>query len=246
MLLLHTLPYHWDLFPFRSKGCNPYAKSTCPADHRFDSYTRVQRLHYGYSPLAGSYFSDLRFANVKHLEVELPICDQFFLALPRLDSIRSINVSNTARVAPDLVQSQLQSIIDRTRRLHSISIGDLSSHNVQQILLEIKSDSIRCIDFGPPHDMYWPRCFSGADIQTFLACPLAKSCTMLSLVVDDRRLISHLIAGMQQLRALKIEYQATRHTSPTDKQIVQFMVESFSPDLIDETSPNEISRMWVR
>jgi hypothetical protein len=196
--------------------------------------------------VTGSYFSDLRFANVQHLEVELPICDQFFSALSRFDRLRSIHIGNTVRVSPDLLPSQLQSVIDRAPRLHSISIGSLSSHNAQQILLQITSDSIRCIDLGRSHDPYWPRCFTDDDIEAFIACPLARTCATLSLVVDDRKQIARLVEGMPKLMALKIEYEPARHVPPNRNQVIQFMVEQHSPHLIDETSPNEISRMWVR
>ena len=246
MIFLHTLPYHWDFFAFEPKYCYAYAKSTCPSNHRFNTYSRVKKLRYDYSPWAGSYFSDLRFLNVKHLEVTLPICDQFFSTLPRLDRLRSISVTDTADVVPDLVRSQLQTIIDRTPRLHSISIGSLSSDNVRHILLSIKSDSIRCIDLGRWHDPYSSRCFTANDIEGFLACPLASKCTMLSLVVDDRRQISRLIERMPQVRALKIEVESNSHVPPDHKQLFGWIIKGYYPGIIDETSPNEICRMWVR
>jgi hypothetical protein len=247
-IFLYTLPYDSDVFALHCENVNPHAKSTCLSDDDYSSYDRVTTLHYNFSPFNGSCLSHIRFHNVTHLEMTLPFCDRFLSILPRLEHVTSLYVSSNSETNTDLVLSQLQTLIDRTPRLYSLSIGGWSSSIVQEIPLKITSNSIRQLDFQSSHYPSRDRCFSTQQCAAFLSSPLAIQCEVLLIVVDSRRNIFELLNRMPNLRALKVECQLDRsnYTEPSLRLLGQWMRSGYSRAFIDDLSRNEIIRVWIR
>ena len=185
----HTLPYAFSLYSYVLDNFNLHVESTCPADDRYCSYNRVTRL---LDPQPSSTHLCIRFPNVRHLQITLPVVDQFWSTFPRFEQLTSVDVASASDADAELALSQLQRLIDRAPRLHLLTIGHWNSSAIQRLPLSLTSNSIRRLDLQSYHYLRRDRRFDREQCTTFLRSPLAQQCEVLQIVVDHRSNIDEL------------------------------------------------------
>ncbi|CAF1173140.1 unnamed protein product [Rotaria sordida] len=247
-ILLYTLPYALQIYNCLFENANGHTKSTCPKEDNYCSYKRVTKL-LQHCPISNDWFlSHIRFYNIRHLELTLPVADQNLSTLPRLDRLISLDISSDADVDGTIVLSQLQSIINQASRLQYLIIGHWESSSVQQLLLHITSNSIRRLDLQSYHYAKRDRCFNIEQCKTFLSTPLAKQCQVLQIVVNDKLSTNELINGMPNLQALKVVFQPSDRNNhyPGRRVMIRWLASGFSRTVTENLIGTETSRFWIR
>ncbi|CAF0789563.1 unnamed protein product [Rotaria sordida] len=247
-LFVYTLPYYFDFFAIYCRNSSTRMKSTCSSETDYQSYDRVIKLNYYYSPLNNSFLSNILFHNIQHLNLTLPFGDQFFSILPYFDRIISLTVSDDSESDSTIVFHQLQTLLDRMINLYSLTIGGWHSSMVQEIPFYIRNKSIRQLDLQHSHYPSRDRCFNQQQCIAFLRSTFAGQCQALSIVLDHRKYIFDLIEHMPNLHALKVECELdqSNNDEPNTNELGQWMVSNFSPFFVEDVSRNEMIRLWIR
>ncbi|CAF1062572.1 unnamed protein product [Rotaria sp. Silwood1] len=247
-ILLYTLPYAFQFYSCISENSSGHTKSTCPNENDYCSYNRVTKLFQHFPILNDSFLSRIRFYNIRHLELTLPVADQHLSILPRFDQLISLDVSSDSDVDGNVVLSQLQSIINRAPNLHFLIIGHWNSSSVQQIPLHITSNSIRRLDLQSHHYAKRDRCFNIEQCRTFLTTSIAKQCQVLQIVINDKSSINELINRMPNLQALKVVYQPGDWNNhyPGRRIMIRWLAAGFSHTITENLIGTETSRFWIR
>ncbi|CAF3041796.1 unnamed protein product [Rotaria socialis] len=247
LIYFYTLPYAFSFYSYIFKSSNVRTKSTCPRDDDYWSYNRVTTLIQHYSTLHDLFLSHIRFHNIRHLEMNLPVSDQFLSVLSRLDQLTSLSVSSDADIDDDIVLSQLQTLINRAPRLYSLTIADWRSSIIQHLPLYLTSNSIRRLDLQSHHYLKRDRCFNSEQCVAFLRSPLAKQCEVLQIVVDNRLNIDNLINGMANIQALKVVLQLGQWDNhfPSQEEFITWMVSGYSRTFTENLTGTETIRLWI-
>ncbi|CAF1056747.1 unnamed protein product [Rotaria sordida] len=247
LILFYTLPYPFPFYAYIVKNYDGHTKSTCPHEHDYWSYNRVTKLSQHHSTSNDSFLSRIRFYNIRHLELVLPVADQFLSVLPRLDQLISLDVASHSDVDGDIVLSQLQTIINRAPRLHFLIIGHWDSSSVQQISLYITSNSIRRLDLQSYHYLNRDRYFNIEQCGRFLSTPLARQYEVLQIVVNDQSSINQLINRMPNLQALKVVFEPVywNNHSPRTQDLITWMTSGYSRIVTENLVGTVTSRLWI-
>ncbi|CAF3881331.1 unnamed protein product [Rotaria sp. Silwood1] len=249
-VLLYTLPYTFSYYTYLEENSNGYIKSTCPNEDDYCSYNRVTKLAQHLSTSNDIYFSRIRFYNIQHLELVLPIHDELSTILPRLDPLITLKVScdEDDDVDGNIVLSQLQNIINQASRLQDLIIGNWNSSSIQEIPLHINSTSIRRLDLQSYHYFERDRCFNSEQCKAFLSTSLAKQCQVLQIVVNDKSDINELINGMPKLQALKVVFEHAHWNNylPGHEDLFTWMISGFSRGVTENLPGTETYRLWIR
>ena len=247
-ILLYTLPYAFSSYSYLTENSNGSNKSTCPNENDYSSYNRVITLRQSYLTLNDPFVSHIRFHNIRHLEMTIPFSDRFLSVLPRLDQLTSLDVSSDSEGDADLALSQLQSLIDLAPRLYFLSISHWNSSIIQNLPLNLTSNSIRRLDMQSHHYLKRDRCFNRAQCAAFLRSPLAQQCEVLQIVVNDRSIIDDLINRMASLQALKVVFQTGDWDNhyPSQAEMIIWMTSLYSRTFTENLFGTETIRLWIR
>lgn len=145
-MFCHTLPYPLYFYSHIFQQHRVHIESTCPDDGRYRSYTRVTRLLSFETASIASRSLQIRFPNICHLEVSLPLATHFWSTFPRFEQLTSLVVSSDSETSADLALSQLQQLLNRAPRLYRLTISQWNSSNIQQVPLSLTSKSLRRLD----------------------------------------------------------------------------------------------------
>jgi hypothetical protein len=211
---LYTLPYTFANFPRIDIN---RSQSICSNVDKNDwSYDRVHTLDYR-APLIGDLsLCHCEFNNVEHLSLSLPLNDQFWILVPRLDRLASLEVS--LHDSHKDVQYQLQSVLDRAPHLSSLKFG---SWLVSEVPIgEITSASVRQLDLRECN-----RWYSNQECLTLISSPLGRQCEALRINVENPRNILDLVTKMNNLRALNVRCESDKENerSATNDKIVEWL-----------------------
>ncbi|CAF1141771.1 unnamed protein product [Rotaria sp. Silwood1] len=201
-IYLYTLPYAFDRFT----GHFPLMfKSTCPHNKCHCSYDRVHRLKYISSPSEDLNQSHISFSNVQDLTIYFPINNHLWMIVPRFHQLTSLCVAwyNYDQDFP----SQLQLLLDRAPRLHSLSVETWRSYPTQIAPFEITHASIRRLDFYNYHYHY-----NNEDCRILSGSPLGIQCEILRISVENRTCVVDLVNKMSNLHQLIVQCRDDTHT----------------------------------
>jgi len=246
---MYTLPYTFSLYSYILNSSNVSTKSTCSHENDYCSYNRVTTLKQPHSTsLNGLFISNIRFHNIRHLEVSFPLPDQFLSVIPRLDQLISLSVSSESGIDADIPLSQLQILINRASRLYFLTIDYWNSSIFQDLPLYITSNSIRRLDLQSYHYTKRDRYFNTEQCTAFIRSPLAKQCEVLQIVIDNRSNIDYLINGMDNLKALKVVLEPRQWANyiPTREENITWMSSGFSRTFTENLRGTEMVRLWIR
>jgi hypothetical protein len=207
---LYTLPYAFDYFDTHTASI--LSKSTAPNENNYWSYDRVRNLRYHYSLSNSSALSHIRFSNIRHLSIDLPLADSELSALVRFDHMNSLHVYI---LNDDIkVKNQLQILLDQAHHIYSlrVSCGKLSSPSLG--LLKNHSVSVRSLDLhGYTEHNGW-EWFNREQCAALCASPLGIRCEVLRIRVEYPTDVLELVYSMPYLRALVVQILNDEHNIP--------------------------------
>jgi len=122
-IFLYTIPYGFHYFPFNNNVIN--YKSTCPNDNEYNSYDRVHQLYFSAHESRDLSKFHVRFPNIRHLNIQLPLNDHFWSIVPMLDKVNTLNVTLRGNDS----QSQLLTLVNSTSCLNRLRIQLASTRN---------------------------------------------------------------------------------------------------------------------
>jgi len=212
-IYLYTLPYKFTDFKFNS---SMIFKSTCPNDKNYLEYNHVNNLKYEISSIEKFVLSPIRFLNLNHLSIELPIDDQFWSVILKLDHVTSLDISINDHY--DDIQSQLQNLINRIPRLYSLSFAACSTCLLEIFLFQIVTTSIRRLDLRE-YDRY----FNDEQCIALSRSSLGIQCEILFIKIKNHRILLELISNMINLRTLNIQCEDDKLNKTNDDKIIQWL-----------------------
>jgi hypothetical protein len=139
------------------------------------------------------------------------------------------------------MQSKLQSLIDRSSNLRSLTYFSWSNQNI--FPFEIKNSSIRQLDLRSPNLVY-----------DYLHCielsrsSIGQQCQVLLINVEQRTNIMYLINHMNNLRALIVECPKTLQTSKKDENLIEWLQQNLPPTcvILNTNKTDDNIRLWIR
>jgi hypothetical protein len=224
--LLYTLPYAFDTFYYTD---GKRSKSTSPCELANSNHDRVQTLHHTDRKRDFNQISDpstIRFVNLHHLTIKFPFHDNFWSIIPSLDRLISLD----ATLNQDFGYAQLQLLLDRAPRLHSLRFCHTNKFSLET--LNIKSQSIRRLEFFQ-NTQYDLRYFNANECVLLARSSIASQCQVLMIDIDNRTNIIELFQTMPNLRVMHVRYKNARN--PDGDQPIETM-DSFVQWLHDHLS----------
>ncbi|CAF2115131.1 unnamed protein product [Rotaria magnacalcarata] len=250
MVYLHTLPYTFSFYTYAIWNSNPRTKSTCSDENNYLCYNHPTKLIYSRSSLYDSLLGHICFLNIRHLEVSIPYSAQLLFIVPRLDRLTSLDVGSESDIDANIALLQLNDLISKTSRLHSLTIGHWDASIIQDLPLHINISSIHRLrlDLQSYHYLKRDRCFNSEQCTALLRSSWAKQCEVLQIVVNDRSMIDDIINGMPHLKALKVVLQPGRSDDyfPTREDMITWMTSNYSRTYTENLDGTETIRFWIR
>lgn len=246
-MFTYTLPYAFTFYSYGVLGLDSVTISTCPNETDYLHYNVVTKLMHS-SIFTDKLLSNLRFQNIRQIELTIPYPDIFLSLLLRIDRLTSLNVNSTGDIDSDTALLQLNDLINQVPFLHSLTISDWPASSIQELPLHIKSNSIRRLDLQSGHYLNRDRCFNSQQCAAFLRTSWAKQCEVLQIVVNDQSIIDDLINNMTNLRALKVMLQLSQYDGyrPTLQERVRWITSGFSRTFTDNLVGIKTMRFWIR
>ncbi|CAF0898389.1 unnamed protein product [Rotaria sordida] len=127
--------------------------------------------------------------------MEFPINDQLWSIVPNLNRLKSLIVSSYA----DTFQSQLQTLLDRTPNLHTLTIHQDASLSLQMSLFTCTNTSVRRLNLHSSK-----HCFNKEECITLSYSSLGIQCEVLSSKVNNRESIINLVKNLIHLQILYV------------------------------------------
>jgi hypothetical protein len=202
--LLYTLPYAFDTFYYTD---GKRSKSTSPNELTNSNHNRVQTLHHTDRKRDFNQISDpspIRFVNLHHLTIKFPFHDNFWSIIPSLDRLISLD----ATLNQDFGYAQLQLLLDRALRLHSLRFCHMNKFSLETF--NIKSQSIRRLEFFQ-NTQYDLRYFNANECVLLARSSIASQCQVLMIDIDNRTNILELFQTMPNLRVLHARCKNARN-----------------------------------
>lgn len=214
----------------------------------------MTNLYYKSSNFTVSILSHIRFSNIQSLSLPFPFHDLFLSIVSRLDRLISLTVSISNNENVNYIQSQLQLLLHRTVRLHSLRCFYCQLSNRQLLLKEITSASVRRLDL---QDYNFDNQLYGFDEEQSIQLthsPLAIQCQTLLIRVTNRRNIIYLLNNMSNLQALTVQClddkwpEENNLTSPIDDELLQWLRQQLPSTftIIRDTFRLHNIRLWIR
>ncbi|UJR14301.1 hypothetical protein I4U23_001291 [Adineta vaga] len=250
---LFTLPYIFKEF-LSYTGCI-LAKSTSSSDEMFWSYDHVNQLCYGSSHFTSSIMSRVRFSNIEHLSLSLPYNEQFLIVIPKLDRLISLFISIKNHKKLQNIPTQLQLLLNRAIHLTMLSFGSWCSTNLESLLMEMSSKTVRKLNFQGYICGKNCRCFDDQQCLQLIQSPLGLQCETLLIKVKTRMCILILVNQMKNLQALNVRCEDDRltrendlSTSSTQDELIEWLRECLPVSCMITRDTHRISdiRLWIR
>ncbi|CAF3867786.1 unnamed protein product [Rotaria sordida] len=244
---IFTLPYTFKDFPDVTNCI--LSKSTRPYDNEYLTCDRVINLHYKSTYFTVSILSHAQFCNIQSLSLSLPFHDLFLSVVCRLDRLISLTVSISENENLNNIQSQLQLLLDRAVRLHSLRCFYWPLSNHQLLLMEITSTSVYRLDLqGYNCDFDEEQCIQLSH------SPLGIQCETLLITVKNRRNILNLVNNMSNLQALNVQClddnwtDENDLTSSIDDELVEWLRQQLPSTctIMRDTFHVHDIRLWIR
>jgi len=244
---LFTLPYAFQKFLSHTR-CT-LVKSTCLSNDDFWTYDRVRHLCYGSTHFINSILSQVRFSNIKHLSLSLPFNELFFSIVTQLERLTSLKLSINSKKNLESIPSQLQTLLHRTTRLHSLSFSTWSIDYLSILFANNFDRSIRHLNLKNFTCGKTCRYFNDEQCEQISRSKLGKQCQLLSIKLEHRHQIVYLVNRMSQLRTLNVRCQDDSWTNnellSTQDELIHWL-RDYLPSSCVVTRENLSIRIWIR
>lgn len=235
LVYLYSLPYTFKAFHF---DYSTRFESTCPDDRNYLFYNHVNDLRYSDFLNEKSVLSSIRFSNINHLSITLPINENIWSVISKQNCITSLDVLINEQID---VQMELQNFIDQSPHLHSLSFSSVTFLSMS--IFELRNSSIRRIDLREYHHY-----FSDEECNILSRSLLPTQCEFLSINIQNHTIVIDLIANMINLRALNIQCANDKLNEAERNELTVWLKNHLPSTCIistDVTFHNDI-RIWIR
>ena len=226
---LYTLPHIFEKFTYSNNYCS---KSTYPEAETACSSDVTMRIH---SP----------FDHVKHLELSLPIDEQFGRIFKNLQRSRTLFVK-LPRGKCDY--SQLQMILDQATSLASLTVGMDGWVPLANEIFQLKCPSIREIRFINK-TKFICQYLNSEEYEGFISSDLCLQCHSVMMRVEHRRNIIRLIEAMPHLQSFIVQSEDDELNPlfPSDADELVQWLQTHLPSTCSVTRDTHTSniRLWL-
>lgn len=235
--VLYTLPHIFHDFLYDNL-CQ--SKSTLLKHRNSYSYNYVKSLQYveyENQLIKHSYSSSIQFLNIQHLYITLPYDNHFWLRIPTLNQLKTLDV----RLNNNLGYYYLQNLLNRTTKLYSLTFRCLQ--NISLKLFHLINPSIRRLDFLSMSTLPNEH-FNNFECHLLSTSSLGQQCNILLIKVQNRLNILQLIENMFNLRTLIIQCE---DDNSTNDELIQWLYEHLPSTYSikrDFDEPSKI-RLWI-
>jgi hypothetical protein len=201
-------------------------KSTCPDEKKYLNYNRVNTLGYKNYLIDDIVLTSIRFLNINHLSIELPIHKDFWAYVPKFDQINSLDVTTN-----NDNNTEVQDLIDKIPHLYSLNIN---------CLYQLRHTSVRRLDLRR-YDLY----LNDEQCHTLSRSSLGIQCEILFIKIKNRRILVDFINHMINLQTLHIQCEDDKLD---DDEIIDWMKDYLPSTCIitrDRIFHSDI-RIWIR
>ncbi|CAF3710044.1 unnamed protein product [Rotaria sp. Silwood1] len=234
-IYLYTLPYSFKHFRF---NYSMKFKSTTPNDNNYMKYNYVDELDYDTSAVEQIVSSPIQFFNLQNLYVEFPINNHFWSFVPKLDRLTSMVIFMHYYYN---IESQLQSLVNHTPCLHSLTF--FSSSFMQMMPpLNLRNKSIRRLILRVNN--YY---FNDKDCMEISHSLLSNQCEILSIPIQNHQISLIILNNMTKLHTLIIACENDKNRENDDEIIIWLKDHLPSTCIIsrDQIFKSDI-RLWIR
>jgi hypothetical protein len=241
-IFLYTLPY------FTCNGWynldeRKHTKSTCPNDQSYWSYDNVSDLAYN-NEVENSSLPRIRFPNICHLTINLPMPKNIWTIISTLDHLTSLRLSLTEKST----KLELQTLLDRTSRLYSLFVTHKTA--LQLAGLRITRPPIRRLCLSEVFSTVY---FTINQCSALASASFTRWCEVLTINVQDRSCALHLVNKMPNLRSLSFKcredtWENTCYVSPpVGDEITEWLRDRLPPTCSVSRNPQEPTyiRLWI-
>ncbi|CAF3117747.1 unnamed protein product [Rotaria sp. Silwood2] len=200
------------------------SKSTCPINTDYCSYDHVSIL--SHKNPENDLSKDLiifsaRFSKIHHLKISFPFDEKFWLCIPLLNRLTSINITF---LSTDYSYSQLQNLLNRTSHLYSLKLSN--SKNLSMRFFTITNSSIRRLNFINNSKSY-TRYFNKDECSLLINSSIILQCEVLLIGIKNRSSIIEFINIMPNIRSLichcKDDEYNTWSSSSTHDELIEWL-----------------------
>ncbi|CAM4819947.1 unnamed protein product [Rotaria magnacalcarata] len=208
-ICVYSLPYVFSYFPRFDQDFNFHTKSTCSPDmnHPYNSVRDI-----GYEPwmFHNEALSHIQMVNIEKLSLQLPIDQQFFSIIPKLENLLSLTVA----IPTENHRLQLQALLDRAPRLFSLSFN----YSIASVMPPYRytGSSIRRLDLLGYEPWRCRHRYDSKQCMELSQSPLGIQCRILAIEVEEPKCIVQLIYSMLNLRTLHVSYENDECTNEYD------------------------------
>ncbi|CAF1504007.1 unnamed protein product [Adineta steineri] len=220
-IYVYTLPYIFEDFPFLFLNKGIQFESTCPDDDAYLSYDHTRHLCYYSYLLFNNALFRIRFSNLHHLSVELPLSDCFRAIFPKLNHLISLDVWSCDDCDNTFVQSQLQMLLDWIPYLTKLSFVSWPNSFYHWPFVRTKNRSIDRLEFEAPGGSGYSQVFNDELCAKLISSSLGTQCQTLVIRVKNRTNIMDLINSMNNLRAMSVRCE--EEDDNDDDEIIEWL-----------------------
>ncbi|CAF1476845.1 unnamed protein product [Rotaria magnacalcarata] len=206
---VYSLPYAFVYFPLFDNDHNYHTKSTCSSDihHSYDS---VRIL--GYEPwmFHDEALSHIQLINIEKLSLQLPIDQQFFSIIPKLENLLSLTVA----IPTENHRLQLQALLDRAPRLFSLAFKFCVTSAMPPY--RYTSSSICRLDLQGYDPSRRRHRYDIRQCMELSRSSIGIQCRILAIEVEKPKCILQLIYSMLNLRTLHVSYENDKRSNQYD------------------------------
>lgn len=171
--------------------------STCPDDNLQNFCNGITDV-YNASMLIDLIPSRIHFINIKHLTIQIPIDNEFWLIVPNLDKLRTLEISSTSYDC----RSEIHDVFNRAPHLYKLTIVQRHKIPLQMSIFEYIHGSIRELDM-----LQYSLYLNEEQCITLCHSSIGSKCEILHIQVDKLESIIYLVSNMNNLRSLTVRYK---------------------------------------
>jgi hypothetical protein len=207
-------------------------KSTSLEHDEPDFYSKMTKINtptFFDQPISSS----VPMRKINYLRINLPINDQFWSIVPNFKRLKSLTIYFHANV----FHFQVQALLDRATRLHSLSISQHESIPLQSSIFKYRNASIRELNLR--HINHY---FNEDDCIQLSRSPLGVQCEVLSILVHNYESIITLVKHMPQIRSLNVRSQNEQYTTFIDDnndECIQWLKNHLPPTSVVIRDPKQ-------
>ena len=141
-------------------------------------------------------------SNTSKLDVKLPYKKRFSKSIPKLSQVTLLNIQLTTNYSD---QSGLRVLLEQAPNLHTLSVLCPTKTTLKYFLAAINNRSILKLHLLRAVSLTDGIFYNIEQCSAFIHSPLGKQCEILTIIVQNKECIVHLLNEMNNLRLLIVD-----------------------------------------